>query len=100
MATTIISRERLAELRAMDYSEYLQTPEWQATRKRILKRDRYTCQSCSMTNVILNIHHLTYERLGCEDDQDLVTLCEDCHHELHEKVEPVPVSLPWRIGIG
>jgi hypothetical protein len=25
------------------------------------------------------VHHKTYERLGCELDQDLEVLCPDCH---------------------
>jgi len=71
-----ISPERLSELRAMPYEEYLKTPEWLVTRKRILKRANYQCQKCNATNVLFNVHHYTYERLGCEEDDDLVTLCE------------------------
>ena len=52
MAT--IRPERLAELRAMPYEEYLSTPEWLATRKRILKRDHDTCQGCHAQQVLLH----------------------------------------------
>ncbi len=99
--TTTISPERLAELRAMPYEEYLTTPEWQATRKRILKRDNYQCQGCHAKHVALNVHHYTYERLGCEEDTDLVTLCVDCHEELHRRLaDPPHLPFLYKCGIG
>src|SRR5436305_8129525 len=92
---------RLAELRAMPYEEYLLTAEWQVTRKRILERDHYQCQGCFAKNVVLNVHHYTYERLGCEEDGDLVTLCVFCHEELHRLLADPP-NLPFlhRCGIA
>gem|GEM_PF-4331542 len=36
-------------------------------------------------NAILNLHHKTYERIGNEKIRDLVCLCQQCHHKLHEK---------------
>ena len=98
---TQVSPERLAELRAMPYEEYLLTPEWQATRKRILKRDNYQCQGCHTKHATLNVHHYTYERLGCELDTDLVTLCVDCHEELHRQLaDPPKLSFLQKCGIG
>ena len=97
----MITPERLEELRAMPYEEYLRTPEWQATRKRILKRDRYQCQGCNAYGRILHVHHYTYERLGCEDDADLITLCLDCHEELHRKlIDPPKLSFLHKCSIG
>jgi len=99
MAT--ISPERLAELRTLPYAEYLKTPEWLVTRKRILQRDHYTCQGCQAQKVLLHVHHYTYARLGCEDDEDLVTLCEVCHDELHRQLAEVPkLSFVQMAGIG
>jgi len=98
-----ISPERLSELRAMPYEEYLKTPEWLVTRKRILKRDNYQCQKCHATNVLFNVHHYTYERLGCEEDDDLVTLCEYCHEELHRFLAGPPKLPLWQkcaVGLG
>lgn len=90
--TTTISPERLAELRAMPYEEYLLTPEWLSTRKRILKRDNFQCQGCHVKNVVFNVHHYTYVRLGEELDEDLVTLCQECHKELHRLMADPPRS--------
>lgn len=96
-----ISPERLAELRALPYEEYLKTPEWLVTRKRILKRDNYTCQGCQAQKVLLHVHHYTYARLGCEDDEDLITLCEVCHDELHRQLAEAPtLSFVQKVGIG
>jgi hypothetical protein len=87
----------------MPYEEYLTTPEWLATRKHILKRDNYQCQGCHAKNVLFHVHHYTYERLGCEEDADLVTLCEACHDELHRRLADLP-KIPFlhkcAIGLG
>lgn len=73
----------IQELRSMPYSEYLQTPEWQETRRRAMKRAGFRCQVCNAYGVRLNVHHRTYERRGCEENQDLITLCEGCHEIFH-----------------
>jgi hypothetical protein len=79
-------RARVRVLRALAYEEYLQTPEWLETRSRIRLRDRYRCVQCSST-VNCEVHHLTYARLGCELDGDLVTLCAACHAVTHRGPE-------------
>lgn len=74
---------RFIELATMPYYEYLQTPEWKETRKRALKRAKFSCQLCNETNKVLNVHHRTYERRGNENNSDLIVLCEDCHKKHH-----------------
>jgi hypothetical protein len=32
----------------------------------------------------LQVHHQSYDRLGCELDKDLALLCQECHSQLHE----------------
>jgi len=63
------------------YEEYLRSPEWRRKRKERLKLDRNTCQKCGTTSreYRLEVHHLTYERLGSERMEDLQTLCVLCH---------------------
>ena len=77
--------ERLAWLRLIPYSEYLETPEWKRTRERILVRDGRSCRRC-MSRKNVQVHHLTYERRGRERDEDLITLCRRCHELAHEIV--------------
>lgn len=59
---------------------------WNITRERILKRDNYTCQHCGQKNIILNIHHITKSNIKPElfyEDDNLITLCVDCHSSTH-----------------
>jgi hypothetical protein len=76
--------ERIAALRTMPYRDYLLTEEWLETRNRKLRQARYRCQLCN-TNGLLNVHHRTYERRGCEDMADLTVLCRPCHAKHHDK---------------
>ncbi len=73
---------KIAELRALPYAEYLLTPHWRRTRNTTLGRAGWTCQRCA-SNVALQVHHLTYERLGAERETDLEVLCQSCHEGLH-----------------
>jgi hypothetical protein len=50
---------------------------------------------------MLHVHHYTYERLGCERDEDLVTLCETCHSELHRLIaDPPNIPFLYKCGVG
>lgn len=66
----------------MNYQAYLNSPEWEQVQERRLKLDGFQCTECSCTKE-LEAHHLTYERLGCEDIEDLRTLCVRCHNDKH-----------------
>lgn len=83
------TRDRLGELRAMPYREYLRTPEWRATRAAALARAGFACALDSSHTQNLEVHHRTYERLGQEIEADLTVLCEPCH-DLHHKVNGRP----------
>ena len=70
-----------------EYSEYLQSDHWQTVREERLEYDHHQCVFCGTTND-LQVHHITYDRLGSEDvPHDLVTLCRTCHFKLHEILE-------------
>lgn len=64
------------------YLEFLKTPECRATFKRALERAGYRCEECG-SGSDLEVHHLTYERLGCELPEDLRVLCRRCHETAH-----------------
>jgi len=87
-----------------EYQAYLRSPQWQGTRKRALWRAQNRCQSpiCRYDYVRaftdgdisehlwkgeyrLDVHHLSYERLGNELPDDLMVLCRDCHDLIHGK---------------
>lgn len=65
------------------YDEYMNSLAWQRRRKRALKLAGGCCQQCGATAADgrLEVHHLTYERFGHENDADLVVLCRDCHRK-------------------
>lgn len=76
------------------YSEYLQSPEWQKKRVQRLHRAGNQCQACEETNG-LHVHHLTYARIFREPMDDLMVLC-DLHHKAAE--EMVRSGVLTRIG--
>jgi hypothetical protein len=79
----VILAERAAELAAMPYPDYLQTPEWQERRKVMLKLAGYRCRVCN-ADKLLHVHHRTYERRGNEQPGDLIVLCDGCHKLFHD----------------
>jgi predicted HNH restriction endonuclease len=32
----------------------------------------------------LSVHHITYENIGFEKMDDLISVCKECHKKLHE----------------
>lgn len=66
------------------YNNYLRSIYWLAVKRKVLLRDRFTCQDCGKKR-LLQVHHLTYEHLGKEMAhlEDLVTLCKPCHEARH-----------------
>jgi hypothetical protein len=80
-----VTAERLAELQAMPYGEYLETPEWRYRRRQLIKWREYKCERCSDHRGLLNVHHRTYERLGNEDPDDLEVLCRACDALEHRR---------------
>jgi hypothetical protein len=71
------------ELARLPYHEYLRTPHWRNTRIRALQRAGYQCKRCETRGQRLEVHHLTYDRLGRERESDLTVLCEPCHAREH-----------------
>jgi hypothetical protein len=88
---------RLAALRAMPHQQYLGTPEWRRCRDRALVRARWRCTwpDCR-EDQNLAVHHLSYERLGEERDDDLRVLCARHHSMRHETLENLR-RLHWRL---
>jgi hypothetical protein len=83
MTFPLVGAERAGELAAMRYPDYLETPEWQARRKIMLRLAGYHCQVCNRDRS-LHVHHRTYERRGREDPADLIVLCDECHDLFHK----------------
>lgn len=67
------------------YSEKLKDPRWQRKRLEVMQRDNFACCQCGDAESTLNVHHLKYHKSGdpwMTDDENLVTLCENCHTDV------------------
>lgn len=64
-----------------EYTTYLASRKWADIRHAKLMQAGYVCERCGLSNysVDLEVHHLTYARLGRERMTDLQVLCPDCH---------------------
>jgi 5-methylcytosine-specific restriction endonuclease McrA len=59
---------------------------WTNIRVRILERDGYSCRICHRDGVEakLNVHHKDWIRTHNKHG-NLVTLCQSCHHAVHQE---------------
>ena len=102
-----------------EYTAYLASDWWQARRKRAFYLACRRCQSpcCGLSYLRsltdqevaeqmgpvayrLEVHHLTYARLGNEADDDLIVLCPECHATAHGLDYVQPSQQPWTKSIG
>jgi len=74
-----------------EYNAYMNSNEWRKKRQERLTLDGYQCQMCGSKDH-LEVHHVSYERLGKETMDDLITLCFTCHNKIHSAQ-----SLAWCI---
>lgn len=63
------------------YNKYLNSAPWLKLRAAILKRDNYSCGLCGLGAD--QVHHLSYDRVGYEEDGDLISVCKNCHNNIH-----------------
>ena len=58
---------------------------YSSRREAILHRDNYTCQCRGKKSCRLEVHHVKFKSNGGTDDEEnLITLCEDCHKGVHD----------------
>jgi 5-methylcytosine-specific restriction endonuclease McrA len=75
---------QLKKLGHNTYYEYLQSDHWKEFRKKYYRsRKRKSCTLCKSRNDI-HLHHITYNRLGREQLNDVIPLCGECHELIHE----------------
>lgn len=73
------------------YSTYIQSDKWKDIRSDVLERDQNLCQECK-TNPAVEVHHKTYENLFNEKMEDLVSLCKDCHSNIHKEWDRIAIE--------
>lgn len=86
------SLELVGYLRSIPYSEYRQS-RWWRERREAFRATHDFCWLCTFSKTAarsgepidlrFHVHHLSYERLGEEQDDDLVLLCSRCHNLVH-----------------
>lgn len=67
------------------YSDLLRHPLWQKKRLEIMRRDKWKCKKCGDDETTLNVHHKLYINGNDPweyENEDLITLCEDCHNQI------------------
>jgi hypothetical protein len=64
------------------YDLYLATDKWRGFKNSIISKRGFNCELCSSKKNI-QVHHLTYERLGNEMPEDVMILCKKCHEKAH-----------------
>ena len=71
----------------LEYNRLLSDSKWLSKRKVILKRDKQACKHCR-SKCNLQVHHLYYivdNKPWEYSNSCLVTLCDTCHSEWHDK---------------
>ena len=68
-----------------EYQDYIASEKWLtfATDAKVATGGR--CQGCDRKTWNLQVHHLTYERLGNELPSDVWVVCAACHLKFHPK---------------
>lgn len=60
------------------YTEYMQSDQWRARCYRLRKKRGNRCERCG-SGLRTEVHHLNYDHLGHERDEDLQIVCKQCH---------------------
>ena len=76
-------RKRRKHKISTKYQQYLLSDWWKTRKKKKIVSVGCKCELCSVSDIPLHVHHLTYARVGAELDEDLQVLCEPCHKAQH-----------------
>jgi hypothetical protein len=66
------------------YLARITSDEWYELKRELIEERGDDCEECGR-RLPLEMHHLTYERLGYEDPDDLKLLCKECHEDADEE---------------
>jgi hypothetical protein len=74
---------KLAELGFATYTEYVNSAGWKRRRREFFESRPRRCEVCGGEEGPIFVHHCSYQRLGEESGNDLVSLCTRCHVLVH-----------------
>lgn len=66
------------------YKKYITSKKWKEKKAQLFELRGKECEQCGYKHR-LHVHHLTYERLGEENLDDLQILCFQCHMSKHDE---------------
>jgi hypothetical protein len=90
-----MSSYRDSGISVKEYTEYINSREWDKRRAIIMMRARRTCEYCKQARA-KQVHHLTYVRFTHELSTDLLAVCGECHSFIHN----ARLTLWWKIADG
>jgi len=63
----------------------LDSTSYTKLQRQVLERDGWRCQVCGSMQC-LQVHHLKFRsQSGGDEEQNLITLCAECHERMHRK---------------
>jgi hypothetical protein len=74
------------DIEGVGYQQGEQLGFWNV-REYVFFRDGHQCQHCRgrSRDPILNVHHIESRKTGGDAPNNLITLCESCHHHIHRE---------------
>lgn len=84
IASFDIQKIKNPDISGAEYQQGDQLDFWNV-REYVFWRDGHTChgrKGCK--NKILNVHHIESRKTGGDSPENLITLCKQCHKDLHE----------------
>ena len=72
----------------------LDSESYQELHRQVLERDGWRCQVCGSMQ-LLQVHHFKFRsQSGGDVEQNLITLCAECHAQAHRKAKEGHQRLP------
>ena len=68
------------------YVNHLMSEKWKQTKLTRLLIDDFKCKQCNkpITAETSHCHHITYQNLGDEGMKNVVSVCPQCHNDIHK----------------
>jgi hypothetical protein len=81
-----------------EYQTYLASREWALLKEAVRTRSNGKCERCRILDQEAT-HHLTYERIGKENIEDLQAICGACHSFISGKSEFDPIEYSKKLAV-
>lgn len=80
---------------------YYRTPHWREMARKRKEIDNFTCQQCGCSGSQANpleTHHWVYELFAECAERELVTLCRECHENIHHWIRGGACHFPRKVA--